>query len=941
MEEEEVPSTSGVQVQASGMDKDIVVIPDSESSSGEEGERLPDSPPPPPQKGKKRKRRRSDDASGTTPSQPPCVPQLELGVVEDFGGPQHQTLGKLLHAVSATTLHPNTRAIRLFFGSSILTTQRFLAYAMAVRQGVRDRQAIQATIKCQNSWKLTTTASRWRMGYRKHSSWMYSYSDDVRRPIRIAICVTFACEEGERWNVSYSAGTFKPVRASNYDMVWLTTHRCVGELVELCDPIYHPFFGYLCIFRCLKFIWENVLLPEQRVPFMQFLGFLQKTDNIYMKRFVQEGLLTSNIQTPWLSEDPEGAVDRGWTQALIRGRVLGLSGLGPAAEPDKDATGETQQEAEDMESDDEDEIPRIVSREETKRKDARPPQFLTRTHRLILERTGGLTLRARKALEGPSEPASGGPRRRKECAPEPPLTLRNLHILAGMFRQQFKGVCAPHVSSPPLVSAVEIPRPQAVQDLEPGPVQSPEPGPVQSPEAGPVQSPEPGPVQDLEPGPVQDLEPGPVQDLEPGPVQDLEPGPVQDLEPGPVQSPKPGPTPAPPTGHFVRPWEAAPSQVPKVAPATHMPDPMAGAFDPRPAPLPSLALLTGPAPETSSSVQVSMSYAAPSWAPTPVQPVVPIPIRCGPPPDYFTWYSSRGRPQRYPYTHPVAVQPPEVPMAPTEAPLSYPAMQAGRIPVMRPPSRSRGGNEWETRRPYSLQRPRTVRACLAMMRSGTLGRPPRGEDTETWLERNLSQVAGLRLATGTSAFQGLDQAQVPATPPQLPPRVGAPMSRSICRRAPVIPAPPQLPPMPGQWVFIPDQEPLHEASVRPRVSQGPYQMGAFRQVPRVESPPPEPTNTHAPSFFGVTQYNVSQVSFDEDIEETESADGSEASELCDPIDLSIHGRPTPRTPEVIFVAEDGQNVSGAGSGVVLVSALVHSGQGEDLPDLEDPPDNEE
>lgn len=111
MEEEEVPSTSGVQVQAPGMDEDIVVIPDSESSSGEEGERLPDSPPPPPQKGKKRKRRKSDDASGTTPSQPPCVPQLELGVVEDFGGPQHQTLGKLLHAVSATTLVSNHRLV--------------------------------------------------------------------------------------------------------------------------------------------------------------------------------------------------------------------------------------------------------------------------------------------------------------------------------------------------------------------------------------------------------------------------------------------------------------------------------------------------------------------------------------------------------------------------------------------------------------------------------------------------------------------------------------------------------------------------------------------------------------------------------------------------------------------------------------------------------------
>ncbi|ALF03211.1 EBNA-3A [macacine gammaherpesvirus 10] len=910
MEEEEVPSTSGVREQTPGVDENVVVIPDSESSSGEEGERLQE-PPPPPQKGKKRKRRRNDDASGTAPSQPAGPPQVELGALEEFGGQHPQSLARLLHAFGATSLHPDTRGIYLFFGSRILTTQTFLAYAMAVRQAIRDRREIQATIKSQISWKLTTTASRWRMGYRKYSGWMYSYSDDERRPIRIDLCVTFACEEGKRCNVSFSAGTFKPVRASNYDMVWLTTQRCVGELVDLCARIYRPFFGYLCIFRCLKFIWENVLLPEQRVPFMQFLGFLQQTDNIYLKRLIQEGLHTSNIETPWLSENPERALEQGWTSALIRGRVLGLSGLGPAEEPDEDATGETQQEAEDMESDDEDEIPRIVSREEPKGKDGRPPQFLTRIHRLILERTGGLTLRARKALEGPREQASGVPRRRRECAPDPPLTTRDLHILAGMFREQFKGVQgppsqtaheaqqtsqAPHVSPPPLASGVEILSPRAAQDLEPGPVQSPEPGPIQSPE--------------------------------------------------------PVPTPAPaPTGPFVRPWEVAPSQAPKAAPATHVPDFPTGAPDPIPALFPSLTLLPDPAPETSRPVQLSVSYAAPSWAPTPVQPVVPIPVRCVPPQDPFAGYSSRVWPQRYPYTLPVPGQAPEIPMGAVEASLFYPAMQAETTPVIRPPPRLRVRAERLTQWPSSSQSPRTVRACLAMMRSGALGRPPRGSDTETWLERQVSRLratgqlptaSGVRMPTGASAFQVQGQARAPTVPPVPLPHVLAPVSRPIGQQAPVIPASPQPPPMPGRWVFVPDQETLHGAYRRTPVSQSPSQMGAFVPVSGVEFPPPEPTDSQAPVFFGVTQYNLDQASFDVDIEDVGSAEGSEASDSCAPIDLSIHGRPIPRTPEVIVVeGEDDQNVSGMDSGVVLVSAMVHSSQGADLPDLEDPPDNEE
>lgn len=59
----------------------------------------------------------------------------------------------------------------------------------------------------------------------------------------------------------------------------------------------------------------------------------------------------------------------------------------------------------------------------------------------------------------------------------------------------------------------------------------------------------------------------------------------------------------------------------------------------------------------------------------------------------------------------------------------------------------------------------------------------------------------------------------------------------------------------------------------------------------------------------VNQYHLSQAAFGLPIDEDESGEGSDTSEPCEALDLSIHGRPCPQAPEWPVQEEGGQDAT--------------------------------
>ncbi len=176
-------------------------------------------------------------------------------------------------------------------------------YAMAIRQAIRDRRRNPASRRDQAKWRLQTLAAGWPMGYQAYSSWMYSYTDHQTAPTFVQLQATLGCTGGRRCHVTFSAGTFKPPRCTPGDRQWLYVQSSVGNIVQSCNPRYSIFFDYMAIHRSLTKIWEEVLTPDQRVSFMEFLGFLQRTDLSYIKSFVSDALGTTSIQTPWIDDN--------------------------------------------------------------------------------------------------------------------------------------------------------------------------------------------------------------------------------------------------------------------------------------------------------------------------------------------------------------------------------------------------------------------------------------------------------------------------------------------------------------------------------------------------------------------------------------------------------------------------------------------------------------
>lgn len=193
------------------------------------------------------------------------------------------------------------------------------------------------------------------------------------------------------------------------DRQWLYVQSSVGNIVQSCNPRYSIFFDYMAIHRSLTKIWEEVLTPDQRVSFMEFLGFLQRTDLSYIKSFVSDALGTTSIQTPWIDDNPSTETAQAWNAGFLRGRAYGIDLLRTEGEHVEGATGETREESEDTESDGDDEdLPCIVSRGGPKVK--RPPIFIRRLHRLLLMRAGKRTEQGKEVLEKARGSTYGTPR---------------------------------------------------------------------------------------------------------------------------------------------------------------------------------------------------------------------------------------------------------------------------------------------------------------------------------------------------------------------------------------------------------------------------------------------------------------------------------------------------------------------------------------------------
>lgn len=735
---------------------------------------------------------------------------------------------------------------------------------------------------------------------------MYSYTDDNETRMVIRLNVTIACEHGERCHMSFSAGTFKPPRMNSADYQWLVVQTRVGNIVQSCDPRYRVFFDYLGIFRCLRYIWDYVLTPEQRIPFMVFLGFLQRTELTYLQRFVDEALGTSSLDTPWVNEEGNVTLSQEWTAALLRGRLFDRAAIGTAEEQDDDATGETQAESEVVESDeDEEQIPRIVSKEESKEK--RPAIFLKLGHRRALLKPGGGTLEARRAKAAalgmtddiilaidprPSteEPEDTGTvkSRRKALQPEPAPGPAELAELANLYRQMHGGPSQP--------------------------TGRPGPAPCLVPQVPPAPSPPVPPGDQLPSG--------------------------QEIQEA-VHAPGPAPV-----GAFVRPWEAASTRAHLEGPTTPRQPAMADPGPTQPHDLHSAGSTGYASSLTFSPATAFTPVTVSSGAPGPAPPLVSLPLRPIPRRATLPGFGFGGEgvaqlhgPQYGSHLdYPQEIPGPGIYPGPSHTEGYYPAMRSRSRygPRVRRPS-----VRWQVS-PYRTPESAPVRHRLALMRSRAQG-PQTSVDEGFHIQQQAADpwtfITEQQMCHTGYFSQGADLAPAPGMTGTPPRHLELPAHQPVRQEAPEAYGH-AFPHMSAPWPLIPEQQ----SSQDPYVSYGTgsVQTPASASVPPlyVEAPAFTPASPGAPLLPTVTQYHFSQAALEPGTDD-EGAEGSDPSELCEAIDLSIHGRPRPGTPERIIVgAGDGQTENGDSTRVVLVSAMVHLGQGAEFPDLEDPPDAE-
>ncbi len=97
------------------------------------------------------------------------------------------------------------------------------------------------------------------------------------------------------------------------------------------------------------------------------------------------------------------------------------------------------------------------------------------------------------------------------------------------------------------------------------------------------------------------------------------------------------------------------------------------------------------------------------------------------------------------------------------------------------------------------------------------------------------------------------------------------------------------PPVEGPWV--PEQWMFQGAPPSQGTDVVQHQLDALGYPLHVLNHPGVPVSP------AVNQYHLSQAAFGLPIDEDESGEGSDTSEPCEALDLSIHGRPCPQAPE--------------------------------------------
>nr|QAD64306.1 EBNA-3A [human gammaherpesvirus 4] len=908
---EEVPSTSGVQERASEGDWENVLIEISDSSSEEEAE---DAHLEPSQRGKKRKRV-DDDAGGSAPAQHVPPPQLDHPGLEAILYRFPLDLRRFIQAIGAAATHPDTRAIDQFFGSQISNTDLYVMYAMAIRQAIRDRRRNPASRRSQVKWRMTTLAAGWPMGYQAYSSWMYSYTDPQVTATIIHLQATLGCASGRRCHVTFSAGTFRPPRCSPGDRQWLYVQSRVGDLVQSSNPCYSIFFDYMAIHRSLTKIWDEVVTPDQRVTFMEFLGFLQRTELVYVKSFVSYALGTTSIETPWMDENPSTETAQAWNAGLLRGRAYGQDLLRTEGEHGEGATCETREESEDTESDgDDEELPRVVSRDGTKHR--RPPIFLRRLHRLLLMRAGKGKERARETLAKAPRRTYGTPR-------------------------------------PP----VQKPRPEVPQSYE------------TATSHGSAQVPEPPPTHPLHQ----------QHSMAPCMVAQNPRAPLGDQLPGVPKDGRGACAPVPAlAGPIVRPWESSLLQSPGRAFAPVSPQPMPVEPVPVPTvalerpvcPAPPEIAMQGPG-EPSGIKRTRERWRPAPWTPNPPRSPSQMSVR-----DRLARLRAEAQ-ARQASVEVQPTQLTQVsPQQPMERPLEPEQQMFPGSPFIQVADVARESGVPAMQPQYfdlPLTQPISQGAPAAPLRASMGPVPPVPATQPQYFDIPLTEP----ISQGASAAHFLPQQ--PMEGPLVPERwmfQGATLSQSVRPGVaqsqyfdlpltqPINHGAPAAhflhqPPMEGPWV--PEQWMFQGAPP----SQGTDVVQ--HQLDDLGYPLHDLNHPGVPVSPAVNQYHFSQAAFGLPIDEDESGEGSDTSEpyealdlsihgrpcpqapewpvqgeggqdATEVLDLSIHGRPRPRTPEWPVQGESGQNVTDHEPRRVVVSAIVHMCQDDEFPDLQDPPD---
>ncbi|AAF78882.2 EBNA-3B [Macacine gammaherpesvirus 4] len=218
--------------------------------------------------------------------------------------PVQASVIQVVHAAYDSMLFPSSRHVAGLFFDENLTTEEFIWLCMTVRHRCRSVREEPWPIANQRRWRMVSPQRTWPMGFCTRHLMIENFELWGTSTVRVYLTATLGCEGGERHRVTYSAGTVMPPRMSEFFQKQLTSFSFADYTRSHSSPRYHMFFDLVSSGRRLYPIWISPWSRDERIAFVQFVGWLCKPEHRLIHYWFTQCTGRRRPTRPWLKPHP-------------------------------------------------------------------------------------------------------------------------------------------------------------------------------------------------------------------------------------------------------------------------------------------------------------------------------------------------------------------------------------------------------------------------------------------------------------------------------------------------------------------------------------------------------------------------------------------------------------------------------------------------------------